>query len=117
MRAPLARRPLRPPAAAQACARPPGLSPPLSFRRRVPAPFAAVVALHGMSDYSNALAMPAPWWAEHGITTYAYDQRGFGRSPPLGIWPGNAVLRRDLADFVEVVKTRHPGLPVYVLGE
>src|SRR6266852_6116176 len=59
-----------------------------------PAPFAAIVALHGMSDYSNAFAMPAPWWAEHGITTYAYDQRGFGRSPQLGIWPGNDVLRR-----------------------
>ena len=82
-----------------------------------PAPFAAIVALHGMSDYSNAFALPAPWWAEHGITTYAYDQRGFGRSPQLGIWPGNGVLRSDLADFVEVVKARHPGLPVYVLGE
>jgi alpha-beta hydrolase superfamily lysophospholipase len=82
-----------------------------------PAPFAAIVALHGMSDYSNAFALPAPWWAEHGITTYAYDQRGFGRSPQAGIWPGNNVLRRDLDDFVGVVKARHPGLPVYVLGE
>jgi len=81
------------------------------------APFAAIVALHGMSDYSNAFAIPASWWAEHGITTYAYDQRGFGRSPQLGIWPGNDVMRRDLGDFVDVVKARHPGLPVYVLGE
>jgi acylglycerol lipase len=81
------------------------------------APFAILVALHGMSDYSNAFAIPAPWWAEHGISTYAYDQRGFGRSPELGIWPGNPIMRRDLADFVELVKGRHPGLPVYVLGE
>jgi len=81
------------------------------------APFAAIVALHGMSDYSNAFAIPAPWWAEHGITTYAYDQRGFGRSPQLGIWPGNDVMRRDLGDFVDVVQARHPWLPVYVLGE
>jgi acylglycerol lipase len=80
-------------------------------------PFAVIVALHGMSDYSNAFALPAPWWAEHGISTYAYDQRSFGRSPEPGIWPGNATLRRDLSDFVETVKTRHPGLPVYVLGE
>lgn len=82
-----------------------------------PTPFAVIVALHGMSDYSNAFAMPAPWWAEHGITTYAYDQRSFGRSPEPGIWPGNTILRRDLDDFVGVVKARHPGLPVYVLGE
>ena len=80
-------------------------------------PFAVIVALHGMSDYSNAFAMPAPFWAEHGITTYAYDQRSFGRSPQPGIWPGNNVMRRDLSDFVDVVKARHPGLPVYVLGE
>ena len=82
-----------------------------------PEPFAVIVALHGMSDYSNAFALPAPWWAEHGITTYAYDQRGFGRSPEPGIWPGNTIMRRDLDDFVGVVKARHPGLPVYVLGE
>src|SRR5262245_19583984 len=44
------------------------------------APHAIIVGLHGMSDYSNAFAMPGPWWAAHGITTYAYDQRGFGRS-------------------------------------
>lgn len=80
-------------------------------------PFAILVALHGMSDYSNAFAMPAPWWAEHGISTYAYDQRGFGRSPNPGIWPGDDVLRRDLSDFVDVIKARFPGLPVYVLGE
>ena len=82
-----------------------------------PSPFAILIALHGMSDYSNAFAMPAPWWADHGISTYAYDQRGFGRSPQPGIWPGNDIMRRDLADFVDVVKARHPGLPVYVLGE
>jgi len=80
-------------------------------------PRAVIVALHGMSDYSNAFAMPAPWWADHGISTYAYDQRSFGRSPEPGIWPDNRIMRRDLADFVDVVKLRHPGLPVYVLGE
>ena len=82
-----------------------------------PNPFAIIVGVHGMSDYSNAFAMPAPWWAQHGISTYAYDQRGFGRSPQTGIWPGDDILRRDLADFVEVIKGRYPALPVYVLGE
>ena len=82
-----------------------------------PAPFAILVALHGMSDYANAFAMPAPWWAEHGISTYAYDQRSFGRSPNPGIWPGADMLRRDLADFVDVLRARFPGIPVFVLGE
>lgn len=82
-----------------------------------PHPFAILVALHGMSDYSNAFAMPAPWWAEHGISTYAYDQRSFGRSPDPGIWPGTKMLRRDLSDFVDVIRERFPGVPVFVLGE
>lgn len=82
-----------------------------------PHPFAILVALHGMSDYSNAFAMPAPWWAEHGISTYAYDQRSFGRSPDPGIWPGTKMLRRDLSDFVDVIRNRFPGVPVFVLGE
>ena len=80
-------------------------------------PRAVIVALHGMSDYSNAFAMPAAWWAKHGITTYAYDQRGFGRSPNAGLWAGSDIMRRDFTDFVDVVRARHPGLPVFALGE
>ena len=80
-------------------------------------PRAVIVALHGMSDYSNAFAMPAPWWAEHGITTYAYDQRGFGKAPNTGVWPGGKVMREDLADCVAAVRALHPGVPVFALGE
>jgi alpha-beta hydrolase superfamily lysophospholipase len=82
-----------------------------------PMPKAIIVGLHGMNDYSNAFAMPGPWWAAHGITTYAYDQRSFGRSPQPGIWAGGDAMRRDLDDFVVSVRARHPGLPVFVLGE
>ena len=80
-------------------------------------PRAIIVALHGMSDYSEALDMPAPWWAKHGITTYAYDQRGFGRAPNPGIWPGGNALRQDLDDCIEAVRERHPGIPIFALGE
>jgi acylglycerol lipase len=80
-------------------------------------PRAIVVALHGMSDYSEAFDLPGPWWAAHGITTYAYDQRGFGRSPSAGLWAGSDAMRQDLADFVEAVRAKYPGVPVYALGE
>ena len=33
------------------------------------APKAVIIALHGMSDYSNAFDMPAKVWAKLGITT------------------------------------------------
>lgn len=80
-------------------------------------PKAVIVALHGMGDYSNAFAMPAPWWAAHGITTYAYDQRGFGRAPYPGLWAGKKAMEDDFADCVEAVRAAHPGLPVFALGE
>ena len=79
-------------------------------------PQAIIIALHGMGDYSNAFALPGPWWAEHGISTYAIDQRGFGRSPQRGIWPGSDLMVQDLEDLVAVVRAIHPALPVYVLG-
>jgi alpha-beta hydrolase superfamily lysophospholipase len=80
-------------------------------------PRAVLVALHGMSDYSEAFDLPGPWWAAHGITTYAYDQRGFGRGPGRGVWGGSEAMREDLTDFVEAAHRKYPGLPVYALGE
>jgi acylglycerol lipase len=80
-------------------------------------PRAVLVALHGMSDYSGAFDLPGPWWAAHGVTTYAYDQRGFGRAPDRGVWGGSEAMREDLTDFVEAAHSKYPGLPVYALGE
>jgi acylglycerol lipase len=80
-------------------------------------PRAILVALHGMSDYSEAFDLPAPWWAAHGITTYAYDQRGFGLSPGRGMWGGGDAMRQDLTDFVAAIRLKYPGVPVYALGE
>ena len=80
-------------------------------------PRAIFVALHGMSDYSNAFDMPAQYWTTQGITTLAYDQRGFGASPNRGLWPGGDVLRGDLADFVDAARTAYPRIPVFALGE
>ncbi|HVU21413.1 MAG TPA: lysophospholipase [Rhizomicrobium sp.] len=80
-------------------------------------PIAIIVALHGMSDYSEAFEMPGTWWAQNGITTYAYDQRGFGKSPRPGLWAGGNVLRGDLDDFVDAARAKFPGVPVYALGE
>lgn len=80
-------------------------------------PRAVIVALHGMSDYSEAFQMPAPYWAEQGITTIAYDQRGFGRAPDPGVWAGQDTMRRDLDDCVDAVRAKFPGIPVYAMGE
>jgi alpha-beta hydrolase superfamily lysophospholipase len=80
-------------------------------------PKAVIVALHGMSDYSNAFAMPGAVWAKLGITTLAYDQRGFGKSEHPGIWAGPQTMRNDLNDALAAAHARYPGVPVFALGE
>src|SRR5262249_54506176 len=52
-----------------------------------------------------------------GAVVYAYDQRGFGRSPGWMVWPQHELLRRDLTTAVQVAKRLHPGAKVAVVGE
>jgi len=80
-------------------------------------PWAVIVALHGMNDYANAFHLAAPWWASQGVTTYAYDQRGFGRSPGRGVWAPDALRIEDLRTCVALVRQTHPGALVAVVGE
>lgn len=78
---------------------------------------AVVIGLHGMNDYSNAFHFAAPVWARAGIATYAFDQRGFGRSPGRGVWAGEALMVEDIRTFTDLILKRHPDVPVTVLGE
>ena len=91
----------------------------LPLRRWLPEgpPRATVVAVHGFNDYSNAFADVGPMWAERGIATYAFDQRGFGATERPGIWAGSETMIADLAIAVRLVRQNHPGAPVYLLGE
>lgn len=81
------------------------------------APRAVIIGLHGMSDYSNAFDTPGRFWATQGITTIAYDQRGFGRNIPSGVWAGADTMRADLSDAVAAARVRYPNVPVFALGE
>ncbi len=80
-------------------------------------PQAVILALHGFNDYSKAFEAPAQDWAERGIATYAYDQRGFGAAPSPGLWPGSAALKGDLRKMLALLRARHPGTPLILLGE
>lgn len=90
---------------------------PLEVWRPRGEPTAVIVALHGMNDSRNTWWMAGPWWAEHGVITYAYDQRGFGGSPGRGVWAGDDLLIQDLRTAVRLVRARHPGLPIVAVGE
>jgi alpha-beta hydrolase superfamily lysophospholipase len=95
---------------------PDGMRLPLRVWRPEGPPVAVLVGLHGFNDYANGFDGAASWWAAHGIVTYAYDQRGFGRTATRGLWPGTEALAGDLRTAVELVRARHPGLPVYAIG-
>lgn len=75
-----------------------------------------VVGVHGMNDYAAAFEYAAPWWAERGVTTYAYDQRGFGRSVGRGRWPQEELMRDDLREAVRLANARHPNATITVVG-
>lgn len=90
---------------------------PLRIWRANPHERAVIVALHGFNDYSNSMTAPAGYWTGRGITVYAYDQRGFGDAPNHGYWHGTQTLVDDFAAAVRVVRARHPGVPVFALGD
>ena len=78
---------------------------------------AVILALHGFNDYSNAFEGPGEVWANRGIATYAYDQRGFGAAPERGLWPGRAALAADAVTASRILRRRYPGVPLYLLGD
>jgi acylglycerol lipase len=80
-------------------------------------PKAVVLGLHGFGDYRKAWDEPAEIWAKAGITTYAYDQRGFGASPTRGRWPGTEALVSDANTMLRLLRTEYPDVPIYLAGE
>lgn len=92
----------------------------LALRAWVPAapPRAVVLALHGFGDHGgNLLVEGGPLLNAAGILVYAYDQRGFGYSDHRGIWPGVDTLVADARAATALIAARHPGLPLYLMGE
>ncbi|MBX3483789.1 alpha/beta fold hydrolase [Phenylobacterium sp.] len=80
-------------------------------------PWAVVVAAHGMNDYANAFHFLGDALAAEGVTTIAYDQRGFGRSPGRGVWAGQDLMVDDLRTVVALARAKYPGAKIVVVGE
>ena len=80
-------------------------------------PKAIILALHGFGDFAEGTyENAAAHWATRGITTYAYDQRGFGANPSSKQWPGPKTLADDLTAIAATLRARHPGAPLVVVG-
>jgi alpha-beta hydrolase superfamily lysophospholipase len=91
----------------------------LPYRAWLPdgAPWAVVLALHGFNDSRDAWELPAPDFAAAGVAVYAPDQRGFGATAARGLWPGADALADDVQVMAALLRARHPGARLVLLGE
>jgi acylglycerol lipase len=80
------------------------------------APWAVIIALHGLNSYARAFHAAGPYWAAHGIAVYAYDQRGYGRSPSRGVWAGETLLTEDLRTITNLLRARYPAATIAIVG-
>lgn len=78
---------------------------------------AVVLALHGFNDSRDAWEVPAPDFTAAGIMIYAPDQRGFGEAPGRGLWAGGDAMATDAAHMAALLRARHPGKRLVLLGE
>jgi len=80
-------------------------------------PEAIVLAVHGYGDHgTSTFEVAAQDWRSQGITTYAYDQRGFGRNPSNSDWPGSDALVDDLVEVTRLIQSKHPNVPLTLVG-
>jgi acylglycerol lipase len=80
-------------------------------------PRAVVVVCHGVNSHSGQYLWVGEQFANAGYAAFALDLRGRGRSD------GERFYVEDVADYVSDVantialaKSRHPGLPLFLLG-
>ncbi|WP_242519045.1 alpha/beta hydrolase [Thiorhodovibrio winogradskyi] len=91
----------------------------LPFRRwgNTEQPGIIVLGLHGFNDYSQSFQPLGAHLAEHGITTYAFDQRGFGRTRARGRWHSCEQLTADLRTLIRLLRARYPQARLILIGE
>ncbi|KAF7796813.1 hypothetical protein EIP86_007997 [Pleurotus ostreatoroseus] len=87
-------------------------------------PRAVVLFVHGFADHITRHERDHAAWVKRGITLFAYDQRGFGRTA-LGVDGARKVaygrtdarrVEEDLAWWVGYVARRWVGVPVFLTG-
>lgn len=98
---------------------------PLFVRAFLPeqAPRAVLQVVHGMAEHSARYARLARALNEVGYAVYVDDHRGHGKTvqhaDDLGHFADNhgwKLVVGDQLSLLEEIKSRHPGLPVFLLG-
>jgi acylglycerol lipase len=80
-------------------------------------PRAAVVLCHGVNSHGGQYLWPASQLALSGFAPFALDLRGRGKSDGERYVVGDvADYVADVAAVIQLAKSRHPDLPVFLLG-
>jgi len=80
-------------------------------------PRAAVVICHGVNSHSGQYLWTGEQFAKAGYAAFALDLRGRGRSDGERFYVEDvADYVSDVANTVALAKSRHPGLPLFLLG-
>jgi alpha-beta hydrolase superfamily lysophospholipase len=80
-------------------------------------PRAVMVICHGVNSHSGQYLWTGGQFAASGLATFALDLRGRGQSDGERFYVEDvADYASDVANTVNLAKSRHPGLPVFLLG-
>jgi acylglycerol lipase len=90
----------------------------LPWSARLPeAPRAALVFVHGLAEHRGRYAHVLDHFAERGFAGYALDYRGHGQSPGIRVHVDSfGEFTDDVAALQALLASRHPGLPVVLVG-
>jgi alpha-beta hydrolase superfamily lysophospholipase len=81
------------------------------------APRAIMILVHGFNAHSGYMVWPGEQFAANGFATYALDHRGRGKSEGERFYVEQlSDYLGDLDKLVNIARSEHPGLPVYMLG-
>ena len=81
---------------------------------------AVLITLHGLSGAASDFWMLNDSLPQRGIAACGLELRGMGNDPDLkkrGDIPAAGVWETDLFTFHNLVRARHPGVPIYWYGE
>jgi acylglycerol lipase len=80
-------------------------------------PHAVIAICHGVNSHGGQYFWAAEQFVKSGFAVYALDLRGRGKSEGERFYVENvADYVSDVASTVGIAKSRHPGVPVFLLG-